>query len=127
METGIKNVIELTVTHDKTAAAVGSGTLEVFATPAMIALIEETAWKSVTPYLEKGQATVGTKLDISHIAPTPVGLAVRCEPEVSEVDGRCLKFKANVYDEKGLIGTGVHERFIVDAEKFQAKANGKKM
>ncbi len=127
METGIKNVIELTVTHDKTAAAVGSGTLEVFATPAMIALIEETAWKSVTPYLEKGQATVGTKLDISHIAPTPLGMAVRCETELSEVDGRCLKFKANVYDEKGLIGTGVHERFIVDAEKFQAKANGKKM
>ncbi len=127
METGIKNVIELTVTHDKTAAAVGSGTLEVFATPAMIALIEETAWKSVTPYLEKGQATVGTRLDISHIAPTPLGMAVRCETELSEVDGRCLKFKANVYDEKGLIGTGVHERFIVDAEKFQAKANGKKM
>ena len=127
METGIKNVIELTVTHDKTAAAVGSGTLEVFATPAMIALIEETAWKSVTPYLGKGQATVGTKLDISHIAPTPLGMAVRCETELSEVDGRCLKFKANVYDEKGLIGTGVHERFIVDAEKFQAKANGKKM
>ena len=127
METGIKNVIELTVTHDKTAAAVGSGTLEVFATPAMIALIEETAWKSVTPYLEKGQATVGTRLDISHIAPTPLGMAVRCETELSEVDGRCLNFKANVYDEKGLIGTGVHERFIVDAEKFQAKANGKKM
>lgn len=127
METGIKNVIELTVTHDKTAAAVGSGTLEVFATPAMIALIEETAWKSVTPYLGKGQATVGTRLDISHIAPTPLGMAVRCETELSEVDGRCLKFKANVYDEKGLIGTGVHERFIVDAEKFQAKANGKKM
>lgn len=127
METGIKNVIELTVTHDKTAAAVGSGTLEVFATPAMIALIEETAWKSVTPYLEKGQATVGTRLDISHIAPTPLGMAVRCETELSEVDGRCLKFKANVYDEKGLIGTGVHERFIVDAEKFQAKANCKKM
>lgn len=127
METGIKNAIELTVTHDKTAAAVGSGTLEVFATPAMIAMIEETAWKSVTPYLGKGQATVGTKLDISHIAPTPLGMAVRCETELSEVDGRCLKFKANVYDEKGLIGTGVHERFIVDAEKFQAKANGKKM
>ena len=127
METGIKNSIELIVTNDKTAATMGSGTLEVFATPAMIALIEETAWKSVMPYMEDKQATVGTKLDICHIAPTPLGMIVKCKTELIEIDGRRLKFKAEVYDEKGLIGKGTHERFIIDVEKFQAKANSKKV
>lgn len=125
METGIKNVIEIKVTNDNTAATVGSGTLSVFATPAMIALIEQTAWKSVEPYLEEGQGTVGTKLDISHLSPTPVGMKVRCETELVEVDGRCLKFETNVYDETGLIGKGVHERFIISTGKFQAKADSK--
>lgn len=126
MEIGIKNVIEIEVNDDNTAAAMGSGTLAVFATPAMIALIEETAWRSVEPYLEDGQCTVGTKLDVSHLSPTPVGMAVKCETELVGVDGRCLKFKAEVLDETGLIGTGTHERFIVYSEKFQTKADGKK-
>lgn len=126
METGIKNIIEIKVNNNNTAEAMGSGTLSVFATPAMIALIEETAWRSVVPYLEEGQSTVGTKLDVEHVSPTPVGMAVKCETELMEVDGRCLKFNANVYDETGLIGTGTHERFIVNSTKFQAKANGKK-
>ena len=126
MEIGIKNVIEIEVNDDNTAAAMGSGTLAVFATPAMIALIEETAWRSVEPYLEDGQCTVGTKLDVSHLSPTPVGMAVKCETELVGVDGRCLKFKAEVFDETGLIGTGTHERFIVYSEKFQTKAGGKK-
>ena len=126
METGIKNIIEIKVHNDKTAEAMDSGTLSVFGTPAMIALIEETAWRSVVPYLEEGQATVGTKLDIEHVSPTPVGMAVKCETELMEVDGRRLKFNANVYDETGLIGTGTHERFVVNSAKFQAKATGKK-
>ncbi len=126
MDTGIKHVIETKVTNEKTAVAMSSGTLSVFATPAMIALIEETAWRSVVPYLEKGQCTVGTRLDISHVAPTPCGMAVKCETELIEVDGRKLKFKADVYDETGLIGTGTHERFIVNSEKFQAKADSKR-
>jgi len=126
METGIKNAIETEVTADKTAAAMGSGTLQVFATPAMIALIEETAWKSVAPHLEDGQGTVGTMLNISHVAPTPLGMTVKCETELVEVDGRKLIFKANVYDETGLIGTGTHERFIINSEKFQKKADAKR-
>lgn len=125
MEIGIKNVIETKVCNNNTAATMGSGTLAVFATPAMITIIEETAWRSVAPYLEEGQATVGTKLDIRHVSPTPVGMTVRCETELTEIDGRCLKFKANVYDETGLIGTGTHERFIIYADKFQAKADSK--
>ncbi len=126
MEIGIKNTLEITVTGNLTAAAVGSGTLNVYATPAMIALIEETAWKSVAPYLEEGQSTVGTRLDVSHVAPTPLGMTVRCETELTEVDGRRLVFAVNVYDEAGLIGKGTHERFIIMSEKFQAKADSKK-
>lgn len=125
MEIGIKNVIEIKVTKENTAAALGSGTLSVFATPAMIALIEQTAWKSVELYLDEGQGTVGTKLDISHLSPTPVGMTVKCETELTGIDGRCLRFEANVYDETGLIGKGVHERFIISSDKFQIKADSK--
>lgn len=126
METGIKNVIEIIVSDDKTAYSMRSGTLRIFATPAMIALIEETAWRSVEPYLEEGQGTVGTALNIKHLSPTPLNLNVKCETELIEIDGRKLKFKANVYDETGLIGSGTHERFIINMDKFIAKANSKK-
>lgn len=126
METGIKNVIEIIVSDDKTAYSMRSGTLRIFATPAMIALIEETAWRSVEPYLEEGQGTVGTALNIKHLSPTPLNMNVKCETELIEIDGRKLKFKANVYDETGLIGSGTHERFIINMDKFIAKANSKK-
>lgn len=125
METGIKYTIEKTVTTEMTARIMGSGTLDVLATPSMIALIEETAWKSVASELEPGMASVGTNLKIDHLAPTPVGMKVRCETELKEVDGRKLIFEVNVYDEKGLVGKGTHERFIINEEKFLAKANSK--
>lgn len=125
METGIKYTIEKTVTTEMTARIMGSGTLDVLATPSMIALIEETAWKSVAGELEQGMASVGTNLKIDHLAPTPVGMKVRCETELKEVDGRKLVFDVNVYDEKGLVGKGTHERFIINEEKFQTKANSK--
>lgn len=125
METGIKHSLEITVDQSLSAAAMHSGTLNVFATPAMVALIEETAWKSVAPHLEEGQATVGTALNIQHIAPTPLGMKVRCETVLTAVNGRKLTFEAKVYDETGLIGSGTHERFIISADKFQAKANAK--
>ena len=127
MEIGIRNSLETKVAAGNTAAAIGSGTLAVFATPAMTALIEETAWRSVAACLADGQTTVGTRLDISHVSPTPVGMNVRCETELVGIDGRRLTFKVEVYDESGLIGTGTHERFIVMSEKFQAKADGKRL
>lgn len=127
MEKGIRLTLERTVTESMTARVMGSGTLDVFATPAMIALIEETAWKSVAPYLEEGAATVGTNLNIAHVAPTPVGMTVKCETELTEVDGRRLVFNVKVSDECGEIGKGTHERFIINEEKFQSKANGKKL
>lgn len=125
MEKGIKYTMERTVTEELTAKRVGSGTLDVFATPAMIALIEETAWRSVAGQLEPGQGTVGISLNVEHVAPTPLGMKVVCETELVEVDGRKLKFNVSVSDACGLIGCGTHERFIINEEKFQAKANAK--
>ena len=125
LETGIKGKEELTVTEEITAKVVGSGGLEVFATPMMIALSEKTALTSIMPYLEEGQSTVGTKIDIAHIAATPVGMKVTCETELIEIDRRRLVFSVNVYDEIEKIAEGTHERFIVDNEKFISKAYGK--
>ncbi len=125
MEKGIKNTIVVSVAEGDTARVLRSGTLDVWGTPAMAALIEETAWKSVAPYLNEGQSTVGSKLDICHLSPSPVGMNVRCETVLVEIDGRRLSFKAEVYDEAGLVGTASHERFIIDSERFMAKAEGK--
>lgn len=98
----------------------------VYATPCMIALVEKTAWESVAGNLEEGQGTVGTRLDVSHVSATPVGMKVWCETELIEIDGRRLVFAVKAYDEAGLIGEGTHERFIVWNERFQQKAEGKR-
>jgi fluoroacetyl-CoA thioesterase len=125
LQAGIKGKKEITVTLDKTAKAMGSGTMDVFATPAMIALMENTAFESVAPELEEGSGTVGTALDIKHVSATPVGMKVTCESELVKVDGRALTFSVKAFDEAGLIGEGTHERFIVFEEKFQKKADDK--
>ena len=122
---GIKGKQELIVTEDKTAKTYGSGTLEVFGTPAMIVFMENTALKSVADYIGEGNGTVGTKLNVNHVAATPVGMKVVCETELVKVEGRALTFEVKAYDECGLIGEGTHERFIIMEEKFQAKANSK--
>ncbi len=119
---GIKGAQSVEVVEENTALAVGSGDLPVFATPAMIALIEETASKSVAPYLETGSSTVGTHLDIAHSSATPIGMTVVCETELVEIDRRRLVFNVRVYDAKGDVGSGRHERFVVDAVKFMQKA-----
>lgn len=125
LNVGIKGKAETIVSESNSAKTMGSGTLNVFATPAMTALMEETAWKSVAPYLEEGSGTVGTVLNVTHDAPTPFGMKVWCESELVEIDGRRLVFTVTAYDEKGKIGGGRHERFIIQNEKFQAKANKK--
>lgn len=125
MEIGIKGLQKVVVSEKNSAKTMGSGTLDVFATPAMIALMEETAWKSVAPELEEGCGTVGIHLDVSHDAPTPLGMTVTCQSELVAVEGRKLTFRVEAKDEKGIIGKGTHERFIIDNEKFQAKANQK--
>ena len=126
LETGIKGTRTVTVNEDNTAKAMGSGTLDVFATPALIALMEETCWRSVANELEEGCGTVGTLLEIKHTAPTPVGMKVTCESVLTEVDGRRLVFEVTAHDAKGVVGEGSHERFIIQNEKFQAKANAKR-
>lgn len=125
LEKGIKGEQSVKVVYENTAAAVGSGVLEVFATPCMLALMEKTACDSVLPYLEEGWGSVGTEVNIKHVAATPIGMTVRCESELIEVDGRRLVFTVKAYDEVGLIGEGTHERFTVNNEKFQSKTNAK--
>ena len=125
LETGIKGTKEITVTNELTAKTFKSGTLDVYATPAMIALMEDVAFESVASELEEGCGTVGTLIDVKHVAATPVGMKVTCESELTKIDGRALTFSVKAFDECGLIGEGVHERFIINDEKFQAKANGK--
>ena len=125
METGIRNTKEILVTEELTAAAVGSGLLPVYGTPYLVALMEETCHTSIGDQLETGQGTVGTRMDIKHMAATPVGLKVRCESELVAVDGRRLVFNVKAYDPAGLVGEAVHERFIIDNERFMAKAAAK--
>ncbi len=125
LEKGIRGEQSVEVVYENTAVAVGSGVLEVFATPCMLALMEKTACDSVMPYLEEGSGTVGTAVNIKHLAATPIGMTVRCESELIETDRRRLLFSVNAYDEEGLIGEGTHERFIVNNEKFQTKADEK--
>lgn len=123
---GLKGSAQTEVVFENTAAAVGSGALEVFATPSMIALMEKAALESVQPFLEEGQGTVGTELNVSHLAATPVGMTVRAESELTEIDGRMLRFKVEAWAGEELIGRGTHQRCIVFNERFLAKALAKK-
>ena len=123
IELGIKGSSSCTVTSDLTAKSLRSGGLDVLATPIMVALMEEAA---LLPYLEPGTDTVGTRLDVSHLSATPVGMKVRAESTLVEIDRRRLVFEVKAYDEAGLIGEGTHERFVVDMEKFTAKCEAKK-
>jgi predicted thioesterase len=127
IEIGVKGHLEQMVTDEVTADRIGSGLVKVFATPMLVALMEQTCNESVTPLLEAGQGTVGTHIDISHCAATPVGMRVWCDSELVEVDRRRLVFEVKAYDECGLIGEGRHERFVIDSEKFQAKIDAKKL
>lgn len=122
---GIKNRKDEMVTKEKCATALGSGGVEVYATPMMILLMEYTCDNSVTRYLEEGMGTVGIKVDVTHISATPVGMKVWCESELINIDGRKLTFSVKAYDEKGLIGEGTHERFIINKEKHYQKTMAK--
>lgn len=125
LDTGIKGYQEMIVTTEDTAKVYKSGTLQVLATPRMAALMEETAWKSVADHLDSGMGTVGIRLELDHLAPTPVGMRVQCESILEQVEGRKLTFSITAKDEKGEIGRAVHQRFIVEEEKFQSKADQK--
>ena len=125
LKEGITGHQETIVTVENTAKTMKSGTLDVFATPAMIALMEQTAYESVAGELEEGYGSVGTMLNVKHVSATPLGMKVTCESILTKIDGRALTFEVKAFDERGLIGEGTHERFLVQNEKFQAKANNK--
>ncbi|MBQ8533601.1 MAG: thioesterase family protein [Clostridia bacterium] len=125
LNSGLTNRCEVKVDETNTAAAVGSGDLQVFSTPMMIALMEETCATCVAAHLDEGMTTVGTKVDIVHSAATPLGMNVYCDCVLEGVEGRKLVFSVKAFDERGLIGEGNHERFIVNAEKFQLKTDSK--
>ena len=122
VEIGTKGRAEAVVTEENTAQAAGSGTLPVFATPWMCALMERAAWTAIAPALGEGESSVGTALSISHLSATPVGLKVWAEAEVTAAEGRRIDFKVSAYDEAGLIGEGTHQRFLIQDEKFLSKA-----
>lgn len=126
LEKGITGSASVEATEDLSARTMGSGTLDVFATPAMVALIERTCWTSVAPELDPGWSSVGISMNVEHSAPTPLGMAVTCHSELVEVDGRKLTFRFTVQDETGIVGGGEHQRFLVQNSKFQDKANRKR-
>ena len=123
---GMNGSAEAAVSKENTAAAIGSGTLEVLATPAMTALMEQAAWRCVAPELEPGQSTVGISLNVAHLDATPVGMKIRAEANVLAVEDRKITFAVRAFDEKGLIGEGRHERFIIYDEKFMKKCRDKR-
>ncbi len=118
---GITGEATTTVVHENTAAAVGAGGVEVFGTPMMVALMENAAWRTVAAHLGEGYVTVGTMVNIRHLAATPIGQKVRAVAELIEIDGRRLVFKVEAYDERQKIGDGQHERFIVKLDKFLSR------
>ena len=125
MEIGMKHTITEVVTAEKSAEQVGSGLLPVYATPAMIALMEKCASECVAPYIEEGKSSVGTMLNVKHLSASQIGMQITCTATLTEVDGRRLVFSLEASDEKGPIGEGTHERFIIDIDRFMAKCQSK--
>ena len=125
LQIGINTTIQERVTEEKTAAVVGSGALLVYATPAMITLMEKASAQLVAPYLSDGEGTVGINVNIKHISATPVGMSITCNSELIEIDKKRLVFKVEAFDEKGIIGEGTHERFIINNDRFMEKVNNK--
>jgi len=122
---GMKGIAESFVDREDTAKEVGSGDLLVYATPCMVALMEGAACEAIAGALKETETTVGTMLNIEHIAATPVGLEVRAEAEVTAVEGRVITFSVTAFDETGEIGKGTHKRVIVNSQKFLDKVYAK--
>jgi predicted thioesterase len=125
IKTGNKATAEVVVDESMLAVNVGSGSLEVFATPMMVMLMEKAACNCVGDYLENDETTVGTEMSVKHTSATPCGMKVRAEAVVTEVNGREIVFNVSAYDETGEIGNGTHRRFLVYGEKFTAKTKAK--
>lgn len=125
LKTGISGTAGLTVSDGDLAVNVGSGSLRVLATPVMIMLMEKSACNCLAGYLENDETTVGTEMNVKHVSATPEGMKVTAEAVLTEINGREFIFSVKAYDETGLIGEGIHKRFMVYGEKFTKKAQSK--
>ncbi len=123
---GLAGEVMAQVDSSNTARTMGSGDLEVFATPSMIALMEKAATNALKEHMPLDSSSVGTLIDVRHLAATPVGMTVTAKAVLTAVEGKRLVFSVEAFDDKDKIGEGTHERFIVNCERFIAKANGKK-
>ena len=126
IEVGVSHEINVTVTDKMSAASMRSGSLNVLATPFMVALMEQAASELCDKYVPEGISTVGTALNISHLAATAIGMNVKAIAEVTAFDGRKISFNVKAFDDAGLIGEGTHERFTVKIDKFMLKAEERK-
>ena len=122
---GLSGTAELVVGEEHTAPRVGSGKVHVLATPVMINLIEAAALAAIEHLLPTGYQSLGTRLDVRHIAATPVGMQVRASAIVESISGRTVRFKVEAHDEKDLIGDGMHERVVVNVAKFDVRVQQK--
>ena len=124
-DVGLVGTAQTTVTETNTALSLGSGLLPVYATPALVALLEEAAVNALKPLLEAGKTSVGTRIDVSHLAATPIGMVVRAQATLSAIDGRRLVFEVVAHDEAEQIASGIHERVLVDEQRFLARVQEK--
>ncbi len=122
---GLHGELERTVTDADSASQWGSGLVPVFSTPALVGLMESAAVTALTGHLEPGQTTVGARIDVRHLAATPIGMQVRARAELTAVDGRKLVFKIQAWDAVDLIGEASHERFVIDEARFLARVKAK--
>ena len=122
---GLNAELTLTVTEADTAAQWGSGLVPVFSTPALVGIMEAAAVKALEGHLPEGQTTVGGHIDVRHLAATPVGMQVRAQAELKSIDGKKLTFHIEAWDEAEKIGEALHERFVIDKEKFIARVTAK--
>ena len=124
---GLKGVVEITVSEKDSANNYGNEGVNVFATPAMVGIMEVAARNAVDSVIPEGFSTVGTRLDVKHLAATPVGFKVRAIAELLEVDDKRLVFKVEAYDDVEKIGEGIHERYIIRLDKFMNRVNSKRL
>lgn len=125
LQPGLRGVSSLVVAEEHTAARFGAGGVRVFGTPMMIGLMENAAFSAIQPLLPEGQSSVGTRIDIRHLAATPIGMNVTATAELLEVDGRRLVFRVEARDDVELIGEGQHERYIINLDRFLSRIEEK--
>ncbi|HHX28680.1 MAG: thioesterase family protein [Bacillota bacterium] len=125
LQTGIHGKATVRVTDANVASSVGSGAVDVFSTPSMVLLMEEAAVDALRPYIEEGESTVGSAVNVRHISPTPIGLEVTATATLTEIDGRRLVFQVEAHDGVATIGEGTHERFLIAIERFISRAREK--